>query len=75
MHHKFAHEVIAALTAACTDHVMMKTNIEAVDAPIDTFIFIFNESDALLLPHVRINPGPPAIPVEDAKVDDAAISA
>ena len=73
MYHKYAHEVIGALTAGCTTHSKTYTRTEKVDTPIETFIFLFNEADALALPWVRLrlDPPPPATPSGPASIPAA----
>lgn len=58
----YAHELLAVLLAGCTTHMKTTTNIKSVSTAIDTYIFVFNEEDALLLPLVQI-----AQPVEESK--------
>lgn len=48
------HEIIAHLTAAATKNARMYTGLPNSDVEVETFIFLFSDQDARLLPFVQL---------------------
>lgn len=58
-----AHEVIAMLTATCTRHTKMTTEVEGTE--LETFLFVYTDTDAVMMQHYVLAQPPKDVAVEE----------